>query len=56
MGKFLFAVRRAAKVILLALAASVGRIARSQGTGVIETAIQNAVREVADAYVRSVNV
>jgi hypothetical protein len=42
------------RVIAVAMTASIGRIARSQGKGVFETAVQNAVREIAESYVRSV--
>jgi hypothetical protein len=52
--KLLNTLANAAKILLIALTASAGRIARSQGKGVFETALQNAVREIAESYVRSV--
>lgn len=55
MKKVLTILGRVAKVLVVAAAASVVRIARGQGEGVFETAIQQAFAEMATRYARSVN-
>jgi hypothetical protein len=56
MKRFFGALGKALKVMVYAIAASVGRIARQEGRGVFETAVQNAAREIANSYLsRSVN-